>query len=659
MILDPRKHVIGILAGAGEYPRLMMRGAKQAGFRVVAAGFRGAVGKEVPALADAYRSFRVGAVEGPKEFFLSQGVTHVALAGQIKPACIYTMWPDATARRLLAELDRRNAHTIFGRVCCYIIDNGLAVLPSTAFMEDSLPGEGHLAGPAPTEAQLDEARHGMALAREIARLDIGQSVIVHGRQALCIEAYKGTNECIREGGGRAFPVTLCKVTKPGHDMRFDVPCIGLGTIRQCIRSHVNHICFEAGRTILFQREEVVRLCNKHGITLHAMPVPKDGTVVPDPPPAADDAAQARSLAQALESLGIGHSAIVCEGVVIAVEDPEGVLKCIRRAGAYMKRIRFIRLANWLCRLLLGRRSTPPSPMLMAGTASFAASPGVCRAAAKAGVLVAGVQPPPAKGRCRRACRSLAIAFVCLVGIGCLASHALKPLVYPGSVMEIPDAPYGFPAQYVTLQAEDGTALRGWFFNRGQGSPLVAMYNGNGQNVGEMLMYAAADTSRSYLLVNYRGYGNSEGRPSEKDIVRDARHNLAWARQQLGGSPASLILVGFSLGSGVAMQVAAAEKPDRLVLICPFDSVASVASGIVPVLPRLLALDRWESILHAPNIACPVRVLRANADGVVPPAHTDALLAAFPTPPRVQCFSAGHNTIFAAPGFAKALLSAME
>lgn len=384
--LDPQKHVVGILAGAGEYPRLMIEGAKRAGFRVAVAGFRGAVGKDIPPLCDAFRKFRVGAVDGPRDFFLQNGVTHVVMTGQIKPACIYTMWPDATARRLLAQLDRRNAHTIFGAVCDYVTANGMQMLPSTAFMDEVLPGEEHLAGPALSEQQHADALQGMRLAREIARLDIGQSLIVRGADVTCVEAFKGTNECIKNGSGRAdSPVTLCKVTKPGHDMRFDVPCIGLRTIYHCIRCHVKTIVFEARRTILFQKQAVMELCNKHGITLQGITMPTDGTMVPAIEHADDDVAHARALATALEQLGIGCSAVVCDGVVIAVEDPEGPLKCIARAGAYMKRIRFARLANWLCGLLLGRKGSAPSPMVMAGTPSFECTPAIQKAARKAGI----------------------------------------------------------------------------------------------------------------------------------------------------------------------------------------------------------------------------------------------------------------------------------
>lgn len=380
---DPARHVLGVLAGAGEYPRLMVEGAKRAGMRVVVAGFRGAVDKSLAQLCDAFATFRVGAVDAPRKFFQEHGVTHVVMTGQIKPACIYTMWPDSTARRLLGQLDRRNAHTIFTAVCDYVAGYGMTMLPSTTFMEEVLPPPGHLAGPAPTDEQMAQARHGMQLAREIARLDIGQSLMMRGNDVACVEAYKGTNECIRNAG--APPVTLCKVTKPGHDMRFDVPCIGLRTVQHCVAAGVNHIVFEAHRTILFQRQNVIELCNKHGITLHAMDMPTDGPTVADPGHIPDDAEHAAALAAALEQLGIGNSAVVCEGVVIAVADPAGPIKCIQRAGAYMKRLRFVRLVNWICRVLLGRPGTPPAPMVMRGTPSFTITPEVERAAKKAGI----------------------------------------------------------------------------------------------------------------------------------------------------------------------------------------------------------------------------------------------------------------------------------
>ncbi|MBR6577251.1 MAG: UDP-2,3-diacylglucosamine diphosphatase LpxI [Akkermansia sp.] len=381
----PKDMVLGVIACAGEFPRKVIDGAHRAGVRVVAAGMRGAVGPEIPGMSDAYKCFRVGSIEGPADFFVQEGVTHVMLTGQIKPSCIYTMWPDAMARKLLKTLDRRNAHTIFTTVCNFIESRGMKVLPSITFMEDQLPAAGHIAGPAPTAGQMDEARFGLGMAREIARLDIGQSIIVHGHQVLCVEAFKGTNECLHAGGHRPHGVTLCKVTKPGHDMRFDVPCIGTGTIRNAIKAHVNHIVFEAHRTILFQREEVARMCNEHGITLHAMDVPLPEQEGTDPGHILTDAAHAAAMAAEIKALGIGCCAVVCDGVVIAVDDADGPLKCIRRAAAYMKRLRLARLLNWLGRILLGRPGTPPVPMVLASTRPLTAEEE--RAARKAGIHV--------------------------------------------------------------------------------------------------------------------------------------------------------------------------------------------------------------------------------------------------------------------------------
>ncbi len=358
----------GIIAGAGEYPMMMLRGAKRDGRRVIGVGFKGAVTKEFADACDEFAQFRVGAVDGPVQFLLQHGVTEAVMTGQLKPSCIYTLWPDAAARSILAKLDRRNAHTIFGSVCDYVQEQGLTILSSTTYLEEFMPQEGHVSGPALDATILKAARAGMRMAREIARLDIGQSLIVHEGKALCVEAYKGTNECIQEGGFRDFSPILCKVTKPGHDMRFDVPCVGIGTIRHCAQAGIKTVIIEAGKTMLLQAEEVHALCASAGISIHALPYPDDDhsrdALWHEP---TGDAEHARMLAQELAVLNIGTSAVICDGVVIAVGDCEGVEKCIKRAGRYMKRLRFARLTNWLCRIFLGKTSAPPVPMVLAST----------------------------------------------------------------------------------------------------------------------------------------------------------------------------------------------------------------------------------------------------------------------------------------------------
>ncbi|MCQ2367135.1 MAG: UDP-2,3-diacylglucosamine diphosphatase LpxI [Akkermansia sp.] len=385
MAQETPERTLGVIAGAGDYPRMVMESARRAGVRVVCLALRGLAEKGLDSLADAYAEFRVGALEKGTRYAREHGVTELMLCGQVTPSCIYTMWPDATIRRLLAGLDRRNAHTMFGTLCNYFAEQGITVLPSTTFMEDHLPAPGQLAGPEPSPQQLAEAAAGMPLAREIARLDIGQSIVVQGDRVVCVEAFKGTNECIQSSAGTGGATTLCKVTKPGHDMRFDVPCIGAATIRNCMAAGVKQVVFEAGRTILFDKEEVLRMCNEGGITLRAVELPPA-----DAQPlhaVQDDAAHARLMAQEVARLGIGRCAVVCDGVVIAVEDAEGVEKCIRRAGEYMRRLKLARVFNWLLRIVTGKPAAPPAPLMLAAAEGCTLTPAQLRAAQRAGIRV--------------------------------------------------------------------------------------------------------------------------------------------------------------------------------------------------------------------------------------------------------------------------------
>ena len=225
-------------------------------------------------------------------------------------------------------------------------------------------------------------------------------------------------------------------------------------------------------------------------------------------------------------------------------------------------------------------------------------------------------------------------------------------------MEIPDAAYGYPDNALTITAADGTQLRGWFFNRGANTPLVVMFGGNAMNVGSFSNLAAADPSRSYLLMNYRGYGGSAGTPTEQALVDDARYCIRYARTAMGNATAQLYLVGFSLGSGVATQLATTESPAGLILVCPFDSMTSVACNVVPFFPRLLPMDKWQSVKYAPQVTCPVTIMRANFDDVVPANSTEKLIRSFRTQPAIRHYPANHNNIFATAGFANDLQLAM-
>lgn len=244
-----------------------------------------------------------------------------------------------------------------------------------------------------------------------------------------------------------------------------------------------------------------------------------------------------------------------------------------------------------------------------------------------------------------------VGLVFVLAAVLLCAHLIPLLIFPGYFVHRPDSLYGHEQQRTVMTAPDGTKLRGWFFNRGAGAPLVVIYTGNNMNAGTLLPIARTDTTRSYLLLNYRGYGDSEGTPSESRLVCDALHCISLARAELGNTNAPLHIIGYSIGSGVATQVAAAAHPTGLTLICPFDCITDVACDFVPVLPKLLLPDTFNSARFAAQIACPVTILRAAHDTLVTAPHTAGLMQAFPTPPVEHVLDADHNSIFGHPDFA--------
>ncbi|MCD7797988.1 MAG: UDP-2,3-diacylglucosamine diphosphatase LpxI [Akkermansiaceae bacterium] len=268
------RSTFGIVAGNGAYPATLIRAARRQApqTKIVGIGFRGETRDEVANLCDEFEWFHVGQLVKPLQFMLRHGVSEAVMVGQIDPSNLFNLRPDLRALVLLAKLNRRNAETIFGMVADEAERKGIHVLPATTYMEEFLPSSGPIAGPQPNARQMEDARYGIAIAKEISRLDIGQSVIVRHGTVLAVEGYEGTNACIRRGGelGHSKHVTLAKVAKPNHDMRFDVPCVGASTIETCISAGIEQIAVEACRTLLLEEEQVRELCRKHKIALHAL-----------------------------------------------------------------------------------------------------------------------------------------------------------------------------------------------------------------------------------------------------------------------------------------------------------------------------------------------------------------------------------------------------
>ena len=185
------------------------------------------------------------------------------------------------------RMPEKNADSLLGAVITEAEKEGFTILPASTYMEEHMPQPGHIAGPPPTPEQWEDARFGMQTAKEISRLHIGQSVIVHGGTVIAVEAIEGTNNCIRRGGelGNGKPATLAKVARLGHDMRFDIPTVGPVTIETCAECGVRQIALEAGKTILLERDRVEELCKRHKISLHALQPVEQDTPSPENRPA--------------------------------------------------------------------------------------------------------------------------------------------------------------------------------------------------------------------------------------------------------------------------------------------------------------------------------------------------------------------------------------
>ncbi len=265
---------IGIIAGSGIYPEAFIDAAhaKSPDARLVMAAFHGETRDELANEVAATDWFRVGQLGKMIKFFKKEGVDEAVMVGQIAPKNLFDLRPDVRTMLLLARTKEKNAESLFGGIADELAKDGITLLPATTFLEDMMPAEGHVCGPKLKEAAVEDARFGFKIAKETSRLDIGQSVVVRNGTVLAVEAFEGTNACIRRGGelGRGKEVTLAKVAKPNQDFRFDVPVIGPDTVKNCSQSGIGVIAIEAGKTLMLAGKEVSSMCDEHKVSILAL-----------------------------------------------------------------------------------------------------------------------------------------------------------------------------------------------------------------------------------------------------------------------------------------------------------------------------------------------------------------------------------------------------
>jgi UDP-2,3-diacylglucosamine hydrolase len=201
-------------------------------------------------------------------------VTQAVMAGQVKHNKIFSsIRPDWKLAKLLFSLPRKNTDALIGAVARVLEDEGIRLVDSTLFLKPLVPEVGVLTRRAPDEREAADMAYGLAVARQIAAMDVGQTVVISDRACIAVEAMEGTDEAIaraaRIAGGKSLVVV--KVSKPGQDMRFDVPVIGLPTVEQMKSARATALAIDAGRTLLFDRAKLIELADEAGIAIEAFP----------------------------------------------------------------------------------------------------------------------------------------------------------------------------------------------------------------------------------------------------------------------------------------------------------------------------------------------------------------------------------------------------
>lgn len=246
---------IGLIAGAGPFPLLFAREMRKAGRGVVAVAHEGETDPALAESVDSLCRIQVGEIEKLFSFFKSSGVTEVAMAGGIRKERIFNLRPDARCLALLSTLKERGDDSLLRALADEMERDGIRVLSPTDLVPELLAPVGEMTRPLSAKEQ-EDVRFGWHVAKEIGRLEIGQCVVVRDRVVLAVEAIEGSDAAIRRGGKLAGKNgVVVKVCKPGQDLRFDLPSVGLGTIGAMIEVSASVLAIEAGKTLLFDREE--------------------------------------------------------------------------------------------------------------------------------------------------------------------------------------------------------------------------------------------------------------------------------------------------------------------------------------------------------------------------------------------------------------------
>jgi DUF1009 family protein len=262
---------LGIIAGNRSLPLELSRHARAAGIqRLVAVAFENETDPELAKLVDEIVWVKVGQLSKMISAFTSRGVNRCVMAGQIAPKNLFDLRPDLRAMTMLLKLKEKNAHTIFGAIADELKKDGVELIEATPWLKPLMPEKNFLLGRKLSEEQIADVRFGYRIAKEISRLEIGQTVVVKDGTVLAVEGFEGTDKCLARGGelaGKNGGAIAVKVAKEKHDLRFDIPSIGAKTMEVCRDAKISVLAFDPGKTLLLEKDLVEELAQKNKISI--------------------------------------------------------------------------------------------------------------------------------------------------------------------------------------------------------------------------------------------------------------------------------------------------------------------------------------------------------------------------------------------------------
>lgn len=259
---------LGLLSGIGHLPVDVARSARSLGYRVVAVALVPGVNAELKGTVDSYHEIHIGKLGSIIKALKKSKVDKVTMIGKVTKEILYSdgaIIPDLRAIKLLASLPDRRDDTIMNALVRELEKEGMPVMDQTVLIRPLLPEPGLLSKRRPTEEEMADIEFGFEVAKEIGRLDIGQTVVVKKRAVLAVEAIEGTDACILRGGALGKDAVVAKTAKPAQDNRFDMPSVGVRTIESMLAAGASGIVMEAGRTLLVDRERTLALADEHGL----------------------------------------------------------------------------------------------------------------------------------------------------------------------------------------------------------------------------------------------------------------------------------------------------------------------------------------------------------------------------------------------------------